>query len=219
MEMTRFITGPLEANTWVVMEDSTTAMIVDPAEATPELIDFLADKKLETVDMVITHGHFDHIGGIPKLKALYPQAKIWIHKNDAQYIGKNAGEQHLKDFPELRLHRYVETWPSDFPPATDFLEDGQILHQFKVLHTPGHTRGSVCLWNEEEKVVFTGDTLFHHSFGRTDLCGGDKETLIATMKKLATLPDDCVVHPGHMSSTSIALEKQSRGAFHYFGLS
>ncbi len=208
MEITEIYTGPLFVKTRIVMLDDKTAMVVDPGGADEELIEYLQEKKVERLEILITHGHFDHVGGVPELFLKYPKSSVWIHKGDGMYLGKGAKEAHIECFKAIKAERYIHALEYEFPDATHYYDEGDIVHGLKVLHTPGHTEGSVCLWNEEEKVIFTGDTLFYHNRGRTDLIGGDEETIIKSLKRLATLPEDTIVYPGHGSDTSIGEEKK-----------
>ena len=147
------------------------------------------------------------MGGVPELMLKYPDSSLWIHPADAGYLGKNGKEKHIACFSQIRAERYIKALKYDFPEPTALLKDGDIVNGFKVLYTPGHTEGSVCFWNEEAKVLFSGDTLFYRSHGRTDLLGGDDQKMKASLKSLLNLPDDTAVYPGHGSNTSIGAER------------
>ena len=165
-------------------------MVIDPG-GEPEKI----DEMLNTLDanlkyIVLTHCHGDHIGGVPYLKNKY-NAKILIHRND---------EPGLRN-PEISLTDYIGI--NDIIIDDDSrLDDGDLIHlgklEFKIIHTPGHTIGGISIYCEEEKLVFTGDTLFRGSWGRTDLPTSSFEDIINSIThKLLTLPDNTIVYPGH----------------------
>ena len=140
---------------------------------------------------------------------------MWIHENDAAYLGKAGTEIHLKSFGPLHVQKLIEPLEKHpLPDPTDFYKEGDSVNGFTVLHTPGHTQGSVCLWNEEAGILFSGDTLFYGSRGRTDLLGGNEIQICRSLKRLFTeLPENTHVYPGHGSNTTIEFEKKYQGAY------
>lgn len=169
-----------------------------------------AQRILETVtrlgkdikDVILTHGHFDHMYYIDSLRELAGM-RIHIHKNDANY---------LEDPYISGLMFYQRRGAQSLKPADNLLDDGDILKfgdlELRILHTPGHTPGSICI--AVGNVVFTGDTLFHSSIGRTDFPGGSHKDIFKSIRnKLFTLPDDTVVYPGHGEPTKIGYEKRN----------
>lgn len=205
MEIKEIYTGELFVKTWVFMQDEK-LVIVDPGGADEELLDYINEKKANTIEIMLTHGHFDHVGGIPYLFKAYNVSRIYIHKGDGFYLGKGAKEKHIECFTPIRMDRYIRAMKDEFPEATDYVSEGDVVNGFTVLHTPGHTEGSVCYYRKEENVLFSGDTLFRRSRGRTDLLGGNEEKLISSLKRLITLPKETHVHPGHGADTSIGEE-------------
>ncbi len=207
MDITEIYTGPLFVKTWAMPLNEKTVLLVDPGGTDKDLIDYLNAKKPERLEIMLTHGHFDHVGGIPELFLKYPESSIWIHPADAHYLGASAKESHIACFKPIRAERYITALKYDFPDPTGFLNDGDVVNGFTVIHTPGHTEGSVCFWKKDEGFAFVGDTLFFRSYGRTDLIGGSEEKMRTSLKKLMTLPDETVAYPGHGSNTTIGAER------------
>ena len=191
--------GDYQANCYVLTDEITKkAAVVDPGVPSDELNDFLLGYNLEYI--FLTHGHFDHIFGCESLKEIYPECKICIHKDDE--ICLNDSKWNLvggydRDLPGLK--------------ADILLADKQTIKfadtEFMVLHTPGHSKGSVCYYNEVKRFVFSGDTLFCRTVGRTDFIGGDFDQMMDSIKRISLLADDVVVFPGHNRSTTIGEEK------------
>lgn len=186
-------------NTWLLYDDvSLEGIVVDPAAPSEVLLERIRDLGLKIKMIINTHGHGDHIGG-NSFFAERLNAPLAIHKDDAAMLTDN-----LKN-----LSAYMG---SSLPirAADVLLEDGYTLklgeHELKVIHTPGHTPGGICL--HTEKYLISGDTLFELSIGRTDFPGGSHTSLISSIReKLFVLPDDVIVFPGHGPQTTIGLEK------------
>ena len=203
MEIERLILGAYETNCYVLRSSSaaTDCVVVDPGPGGEQLLDFIEGHKLNPVAAFLTHGHIDHIGGVAGLRDNYPDVRVYIHKLDAEML--EDAQENLS----AMMGGAFSTEPADFP-----LEDGSVIEQagikLQALHTPGHTPGGICLYSRNEGIVFTDDTLFAESIGRTDFPGGSLQQLLkSVMEKLFTLPDDTVVYPGHGPSTTIAREK------------
>jgi glyoxylase-like metal-dependent hydrolase (beta-lactamase superfamily II) len=195
--------GAIAANCIVLWnEGSNGCWIVDPGQDADDLIAFLDEKGLTPVLVILTHGHFDHIDAVPGLLSRWPDLPVHIGAGDIPMLGhpQNA-------------------WPPDYPlvpkPATLVadLADGAVLSgggiSAKVLSTPGHTPGSVCLYFEPEHLLLSGDTLFAGSCGRTDFPGGSMAQMRESLKRLATLPPDTDVIAGHGMMTTIGREVAS----------
>lgn len=188
-------------NCYIVLDEkSSEMMVIDPAgniEIITKMFDIL-NGKLKYI--YLTHCHGDHIGAVQELKEKY-NCKILIHRNDAE--GLNDTNINLAEF--IGMER-IELDPDSTVDDKDLIHLGEL--EFKVIHTPGHTKGGSCLYCEKEKLIFTGDTLFRGTWGRTDCPTGNFIDIINSItKKLMVLPDETIVYPGHGKSTRIEDEK------------
>ncbi|MBL0331588.1 MAG: MBL fold metallo-hydrolase [Chlorobiota bacterium] len=198
-------TGPVDTNGYLLYEEETnTSVIIDaPLDMVLKLCSQLSDYNSFPSALLLTHSHWDHIGDAQKLQLLYPNMKTYIHNLDSYRL------------IEPMKHTIWEL-PFDIPPVTkfDLIEDGDELSfgniNLKLMHTPGHTEGSICFYDNERKILFGGDVLFQNSIGRTDLPGGDYDTLINSIKdKLLKLEDKVLVLSGHGDRTTIGIERES----------
>lgn len=200
MKVERFLTGILSTNCYVAWNEQTKeAVIVDPAAYSKKLAEFLREEGLKPQAVLLTHGHFDHIMGLDALLEEYP-VPVYVHEAEKGLIADPKTNLSL-----TYTNGYV------FEDAT-YVADGQKIAAagvtFEVLFTPGHTSGGCCYYAETENMLFSGDTLFRCSVGRSDLPTGDETTLIRSIKeKLLVLPENTVVYPGHMAATTIQTEK------------
>ena len=186
--------GPIGTNCYILEDDQTNlAAVIDPGDE-PELIQEALEKEgVEVRYLLLTHGHYDHTTAVTALHRVYPQADIYIHQADANGAGSTlfplAGE-----VDDLKLY-----------------DEGDVIrlgdHEIQVLHTPGHSPGSVTL--KVEDVLFTGDTLFAGSCGRTDLRGGSYEQIMQSLKRLGELKGDFHVCPGHEATSTLERERRS----------
>ncbi len=189
MILREFTVGPLQVRAYILgCEDTKQAIIIDPAGSEVLLAKNIEDLGLDLVAIVNTHGHPDHTCGNEKMKRL-TGAPVLMHKAD---------DELFRDPGVVAMFRAWGFEPA--PPADDYLRDNQLLKvgnlSFQVLHTPGHSPGSVCLFGNG--VLVTGDTLFIDAIGRTDLPGGDYDVLMKSLKsRILPLPDETIVLPGH----------------------
>ena len=184
--------GELGTNCYL-LEDETAnaAAVIDPGGEGGRILDQARADGMAIRLILLTHAHFDHTGGVAALHKALPQVPVYLHPADAELLGSQV-------FPAIG----APTVPYE---EGDTLELGNLA--ISVLHTPGHTPGGVCL--KVEDALFTGDTLFQGSMGRTDFAGGSYQEIMASLKRLAALPGDCHVLPGHMGTSTLEAERRS----------
>jgi glyoxylase-like metal-dependent hydrolase (beta-lactamase superfamily II) len=192
-------------------EETSSAWIIDPGNDGHTIIRRLAQRSVKPVAILLTHTHWDHITALGSLKAKWPSLEVLVSEQDAQYLGK-GGYARIKQvcFDKSFLQMYDEQLQL-LPEPTGFFTDGQYLQDshLTVIQTPGHTPGGVCFYHEEGQFVFTGDTLFAGSIGRTDLPGGSYTDILASCDRLLQLPEEVQVLPGHGPASTIANEKHN----------
>lgn len=204
MEIKKLVLSGLGTNCYIVTSGET-AVVIDPADS-PEYIISSAEKggvKIEWV--LLTHGHFDHTGGAAFIREKCG-AKVYIHNNDNEMLTDS-----VKALAFFTPERGFEPCEADA-----FVSDGDVLElgglKFRVLHTPGHTEGSVCYLLTDpdtgENIMFSGDTLFRDSIGRSDTYSGNSGKLFESLEKLSALEDDYRVLPGHGPETKLSTEKK-----------
>jgi hydroxyacylglutathione hydrolase len=203
MILETFPVGPLQCNCSILAdEDTREAIIIDPGDEVSRIHRRLQSHNLKLKQILITHAHIDHIGGALKLKSL-TGAPIFLNENDLPLLALMAEQAAWVGVPT------PETAPPD-----ETLTDGRIVglgsYPAHVIHTPGHTQGSICLHFAPLKMVLAGDTLFAGSIGRTDLPGGNYDQILDSIQtRLLTLPDETRVVPGHGPATSIGYERKA----------
>jgi len=198
MEIKKIVTNPIAENCYVVSDDKGTGVIVDPGADCEKISMYLTQNGINPVAILLTHGHFDHVGAVNKLKNMY-NLKIYANINERGTLSDPAKIYVFGGGDGKGID--VDVW----------LEDGDTVTagtmEFKVIHTPGHTIGSCCYLIE--KHLLSGDTLFLESIGRCDLEGGSFSAIENSIKtKLYTLDEDVIVHPGHGGGTTIGDERR-----------
>jgi hydroxyacylglutathione hydrolase len=213
MQVHKFVFNAFQENTYVVSDAAKNCVIIDPgcydSHERLELFDFIASNQLTPLALLNTHGHIDHVMGNAAVVNKF-NVPYYLHELDLPTMRAVAGYSHLYGF-----EGYV---PS--PEPTHFLKDGQELVfgdiRFKVIFGPGHAPGHVAFYSEEEKLVINGDILFRGSFGRTDLPGGDFNTLRNTLLNIMfKLPEETVVYSGHGPETTIGFEKTHNAIYQF----
>ena len=232
MEIASLQTGPLEVNTYIVPLAGQAVLIVDPAACSfsgdeKAIVNYLDERDLVPVGVLLTHGHFDHVCGLKELRKSFAQIPIAIHKGDAECLGTNSVWAHEANLDDLGVaeNDLLENL-KDLPNADFFLEEGDTLDKFfgaeyiiaaftgdrppdveaalnalshwKVLHTPGHSQGSICFYNSNDGILLSGDTIFYQAYGRTDLRGGSEAQIKKSLVRIfEELPQETQVFPGH----------------------
>ncbi len=199
MRVLPFRVPPLDNAVYVLADERRDALVIDPSFGEREVLDAVRANGLRVVEVLNTHGHFDHTFGDAAVKAA-TGAPLAIHRLDAHRLDENATQG-----------------PPFFPMRQPAVEPDRLLEEgdesrladlrLVVLRTAGHTEGSVCFHVPEERVLFSGDTLFNAGLGRVDLPGGDARTMVESLRRLMALPSETVVYPGHGPKTTIGAEK------------
>ena len=186
------IVGALEVNCYIVYDSETKeALIIDPGDEADRIIEAVKALGVTPKGILLTHAHVDHIRGVGAVSAAF-NLPVWIHEADRVYY--ESPDNAILPWPK----------PVDTPPQLP-------NHPFEVIETPGHTPGGVCFYFKNEKQLFSGDTLFRGTYGRTDFPGGSAQKLFSSIRtKLFTLPDDINVWPGHNDATTIGDEKRTQ---------
>lgn len=209
INVTRFILGTVETNTYV-LESGGIFAVVDPAVESTELLSFLSGKNVKYV--LLTHGHFDHISGVNSVVNA-TGAKVCIHSLDSEMLSDGVKSHYTSHMGGIQPKIKADILLND----GDELTLGETI--IRVMHTQGHTNGSVCYILEKERIIFSGDTLFRLSAGRTDLAGinpfiaGRNE--LASLRRLALLSGDYTVYPGHGEETTLQFERENNRYIRY----
>ena len=195
----RMVVGPVCTNCYIVRRsESNKAVIVDPGEDFQKIKGYIENDKLEPIGILLTHGHFDHIGAVDNIRELYG-IKVYAHEEEKDVLTSDAN---VSSMMGMRLS--VE--------ADEYVRNKETLNiggvKYEVIHTPGHTKGGCCYYVADAKVLFSGDTMFCQSYGRTDFPTGSYSQLMRSITdKLLKLDDDVTVYPGHNEETKIGYER------------
>lgn len=225
MNLHQLHTGPLSVNTYIVPLCENYVFVIDPADCAfsgdeGSVVSYLNSKNLKPLAVILTHGHFDHVSGLFSLKKSFPDIPILIHSADSNMIGADSADMQGRALAQMGFDEFLP-FVSNLPAANAFLEDGknlteclasysfpieakEALGKWQILHTPGHTQGSCCLYNEGERILLSGDTIFYHSWGRTDLIGGSEQKIHESLLKIMEYcEEDTCVYSGHDGSSFI----------------
>ena len=202
MRVERFVTGIISTNCYLVINEKTKqTVIIDPAACPKKILGFIEEEGLKIEAILLTHGHFDHIMGIDAFLEHF-DVPVYVHEEDERVMNDPALNQ-------------SSTYTSGYTfSGAQYLRDKQTLelagYVFEVIHTPGHTWGGCCYYVASENVLFSGDTLFRLSVGRTDFPSGDAAKLRDSLKnRLFALEEDYTVYPGHDSPTTLSFEREN----------
>ncbi len=201
--------GPLSENVYVV-QTVDKSFLVDPGDEAERILAFLQQEHINPELIVFTHGHLDHTAALPDLLQNWPTPlpKIAIHTSDSAYLGARGEATSKTLFERLRASVYFKSVWKKMPEPDILLNDGDVLPGtgFIVLHTPGHSAGSICLYNKADSILISGDTLFRDGVGRTDGPDSDTRSMHESLRKLYHLPPETTVYPGHGLRTTIGRE-------------
>ncbi len=204
MKIIELTLSPLGTNCYIVGTGNGECIVIDPADSGEEIISATENAGLEIKKILLTHGHFDHTGAAAFLKEK-TGAPIYIHKKDQELLSDGV----------KALAFFCPGKPFNTCEADVLFDDGDKIEQgnvtFTVMHTPGHTAGSVCFLCRDEdgnNIMFSGDTLFKDSIGRSDGYSGDPRVQIQSLEKIKALTEDYVIYPGHGENTTLNVEKR-----------
>lgn len=190
-------TFELYANTYVLSDSKGSAVVIDPGKDDKEVVDYINSNNLHLKGVLLTHGHFDHIRGVDLLCA-----DVFMHEKDEPLL-KNS---HLNCSDRFSRHDVI------IKSQTTSIKDKDVLNLLEepivVIHTPFHTEGSICFYLKDSGVLFSGDTLFQYSIGRSDFVTSNPSLINSSLEKLMMLPDEVVVYPGHGEMTTIGQERK-----------
>lgn len=204
MKIMYMVLGPFMTNTYILYNEETMeGLVVDPSFSPEQYIKAIEEKKIHLTSIFLTHAHVDHMAGMNELRKAFPEARMYMDKRDRPF---------LRD-PEKNLS-YMFPTPTLVDDADVWVKDGDEIetsgYTFQVIDTAGHTPGGISFYLKKEGIVFTGDSLFQGSIGRTDFSGGSMKELTGSIRKnLFTLPDSTVVLSGHGEQTTIGQEKRT----------
>lgn len=204
MKIMYMVLGPFMTNTYILYNEATMeGLVVDPSFSPEQYIKAIEEKKIHLTSIFLTHAHVDHMAGMNELRKAFPEARMYMDKRDRPF---------LRD-PERNLS-YMFPTPTLVDDADVWVKDGDEIetsgYTFQVIDTSGHTPGGISFYLQKEGIVFTGDSLFQGSIGRTDFPGGSMKELTGSIRKnLFALPDSTVVLSGHGEQTTIGQEKRT----------
>ena len=189
----------MDENTYIIGDEKTKkCAIIDPGGSTIDIFNKIKQHGLTVEYIILTHGHGDHIEGLNDLASYYPEAKVYIGEEDKDFLYNS----------ELSLSAAIFGEIFKFKGELITVKEGDTIGDFKVIDTPGHTIGSKSFYDEKDKILMSGDTLFRRSYGRYDLPTGDLNMLCNSLQKLSKLPDETIVYNGHTDNTTIGEEKR-----------
>ena len=201
-----FSCGLLDTNTYVVWDSfSRQGMVIDCGVKPEIILPYITENKIDIKYVVLTHGHFDHAEYVEDYASAFPKAKVVCHESELCVL--SDPEANLSGWGGVeRAYKCDYTLVKEGDTLSLGEKSGEECMIFTVLHTPGHTPGGICLYEEKSKIMFTGDTLFKHSYGRTDFKYGNMNELFLSLKRLYKMDKDITFYPGHYESSTIGEE-------------
>ena len=199
IEVTILTVGMIQTNCYIVnKKGASSCVVIDPGDEAAKIAEYIDRKQLTLEAILLTHGHFDHIMGVEQLISL-KGGEVYAYEEERELL------------TDTQLNVSVSMGRATTLVPDHFLRDGEHITvagiEFEVIHTPGHTRGSCCFYQKEEKILFSGDTVFMESVGRTDFpTGSSRELLQSLREKILTLPSEVQIYPGHGPDTSVGYE-------------
>ena len=195
-------TAPIEENCYIAYdEESKEALVIDPGNEGEKILSLLKGEDLKVQTILLTHGHWDHIGAVEELRRKL-EVPVQIHGDDASMLTDSR----------QNLYAFMSGGRMEGEPADKVFREGAVFacgnYSFKVIHTPGHTPGGCCFYCQEAGVLFSGDSLFAEEIGRCDFPGGSLSSLVGSLKeKILCLPEETKVYPGHGPATRVGWER------------
>lgn len=204
MKIMYLVLGPFMTNTYILYNEKTLdGIVVDPSFTPERYIDVIRKNKIQLKSIFLTHAHVDHMAGLNELRESFPEAKLYMDRRDQEGL-HNPSKNLSNDFLTPIIADDADVWVKD----GDTIDTCGFV--FKVINTSGHTPGGISFYNQKEGIVFTGDSLFQGSIGRTDFPGGNLKELLSNIRDhLLVLPETTIVLSGHGNQTTVGAEKKS----------
>lgn len=197
MKIKSFGLGIYLTNCYLAYIDKKEAYFVDcGGTELDEVKKYIRENDINIKALILTHGHHDHISGVEEFAKSFPEATIYISEEEKEFLTE----------PNYSLSKMINGIAFKYEGAVTTVNDNDVIGPFTVMMTPGHTRGSMCLYNKENNLLFSGDTMFKRSYGRYDLPTSSGDSLIKSLKRLTQLPPETVVYSAHSDSTTIEEE-------------
>lgn len=201
----KFIVNENETNAILIWDETNQGLLIDPgfcsAEEFSSLSAFVKEKNISIIKMVLTHGHYDHVAGV-KMAMQNFSCPVYLHKLEEENAIEGLEICKLKQWDLCSDDKMF-----DYEDISSMQSLNVGKQTFEILHTPGHSSGSICLFSSNNKLLISGDTIFYHNYGRTDFDDGDENSILKSFTLLCDLPDDTYIVPGHGQSSTIGEER------------